>query len=83
MDRLNELEFVGGKIFANVWTTTMIVRIEPKTGVIDGIMDMSTLVPAGLTQDAVLNGIAWDEGKKRLYVTGKLWSKVFELELGR
>ena len=79
----NELEFVGGKIFANVWMTTMIVRIDPKSGVIDGIMDMSSLVPAGLPQDAVLNGIAWDEGKKRLYVTGKLWPKVFELELGR
>ncbi len=83
MDRINELEFVGGKIFANVWMTTMIVRIDPKSGVIDGIMDMSSLVPAGLPQDAVLNGIAWDEGKKRLYVTGKLWPKVFELELGR
>lgn len=81
MDRLNELEFIDGKIFANIWMTTTIARIDPKTGNIDGLMDLSSLVPSGLSPDAVANGIAWDPSKKRMYVTGKLWPKVFELEL--
>lgn len=82
MDRLNELEFVNGKLFANVWMTSTIVRIDPKTGQIDGLMDLGPLVPKGLSLDAVANGIAWDAKKKILYVTGKLWPKVFALKLG-
>jgi glutaminyl-peptide cyclotransferase len=71
----------NGKIFANIWMTTTIVRIDPKSGIIDGLMDLSPLVPKGLSQDAVANGIAWDRAKQRLYITGKLWPKVFELSL--
>lgn len=81
MDRLNELEMVNGKIFANVWMTSTIVRINPATGVIDGLMDLSSLIPKNLNPDAVANGMAWDSTKNRLYVTGKLWPKVFELKL--
>ena len=83
MDRLNELEFVDGKIFANVWMTSTIVRIDPKSGVIDGLMDINALVPKGISIEAVPNGIAWDSKKKLLYVTGKFWPKVFELSLLR
>jgi glutamine cyclotransferase len=81
MDRLNELEMVEGKIFANVWMTSTIVRIDPKSGVIDGLMDISRLIPKNGSPEAVANGIAWDQKKRRLYVTGKLWPKVFELKL--
>lgn len=81
MDQLNELEMVDGKIFANVWMTSTVVRIDPKTGAVDGLMDLGSLVPKSLHPDAVANGIAWDGRKKRLYVTGKLWPKVFELRL--
>ena len=81
MDRLNELEMVNGKIFANVWMTSTVVRINPATGVVDGLMDLSSLVPKNLNPDAVANGIAWDARKSRLYITGKLWPKVFELAL--
>ena len=81
MENLNELEFVDGKIFANIWMTSTIVRINPQTGVIDGLMDLSPLVPQNLSQDAIANGIAWDSVKKRIYVTGKLWPTIFELTL--
>ena len=80
-DKLNELEWVEGKIFANVWMTGSIVRIRPRSGIIDGIIDISPLMPKGLSQDAVANGIAWDTGRHRLYVTGKFWPKVYELRL--
>jgi glutaminyl-peptide cyclotransferase len=80
VDRLNELEFINGKIFANIWMTPTILRIDPHSGIVDGIMDISELVPPQLTQDAVPNGLAWDRKKKHLYVTGKLWPKVFELK---
>jgi glutaminyl-peptide cyclotransferase len=81
MENLNELEFVNGKIFANIWMTSTIVRINPKTGIVDGLMDLSPLTPKNLPQDAVANGIAWDSVKKRIYVTGKLWPTIFELSL--
>lgn len=81
MDRLNELEFINGKIFANVWMTSTIVRIDRTSGVIDGLLDLGPLIPKGVSIEAVPNGIAWDPEKKLLYVTGKLWPKVFELKL--
>jgi len=80
-DRLNELEFKDGKILANVYMSSTIVEINPKTGVIDGLIDLGPLTPKGLSIEAVANGIAWDESNKRLYVTGKNWPKVFELKL--
>ncbi len=80
-DRLNELECVDGKIMANVYMSSTVVVINPKTGVIDSMIDLSTLVPNGLSIEAVANGLAWDKTKRKLYVTGKYWPKVFELSL--
>lgn len=83
VDRLNELEFVKGEIFANIWTTDRIARISPKDGRITGWIDLSGLMsPAERgTTDAILNGIAYDEAADRLFVTGKLWPRIFEIKL--
>jgi glutaminyl-peptide cyclotransferase len=80
---LNELEFVHGEIYANVWHTDRIARIAPTTGQILGWIDLSGLLPAGEHSDdeAVLNGIAWDAAHDRLFVTGKLWPKLFEIQV--
>jgi len=84
VDRLNELEWVKGEILANVWMSNDIVRINPTTGVIDGVIDLTGLLPAsdqsGVTDD-VLNGIAYDSKADRLFVTGKRWPKLFEIRL--
>jgi glutamine cyclotransferase len=80
---LNELEFVEGEIFANVYMTDWIARISPKTGDVTGWIDLRGLLPEAdrrIPVDA-LNGIAWDAGRKRLFVTGKRWPKLFEIEL--
>jgi glutaminyl-peptide cyclotransferase len=83
--RLNELEVVEGQIFANVWGTDLIARIDPVTGNVVGWIDLSNLLPAAQrgteSVDAVLNGIAYDTKGHRLFVTGKLWPKLFEIEL--
>ena len=80
---LNELEYVNGQIFANVWTTDRIARIEPATGRVLGWIDASGLIPAAqrASGDAVLNGIAYDAQRNRLFVTGKLWPKLFEITI--
>jgi glutamine cyclotransferase len=79
---LNELEYVNGEVLANVWRTDMIARIEPATGRIVGWIDLAGLLtPAERRQTDVLNGIAWDEAGRRLFVTGKLWPAVFEIAL--
>jgi glutamine cyclotransferase len=85
VSQLNELEFVRGEIFANVWQTDRIARISPETGVVIGWIDLAGLQPAAqLTSiDAVLNGIAYDAGRDRLFVTGKLWPTLFEITLER
>jgi glutamine cyclotransferase len=82
---LNELEYVDGEIFANVWQTDMIARISPQTGEVTGLIDLRRLLDPALktSRDAVLNGIAWDNTGRRLFVTGKLWPKLFEIELIR
>ena len=80
---LNELEWIDGELWANVFMTDEIVRIDPKTGAVTGIVDLSGLLPAA-ERDAdtdVLNGIAWDAEGRRLFVTGKNWSRVFEIAL--
>ncbi len=80
---LNELEWIDGRLWANVYTTDQIVIIDPATGVVEGIVDLAGLLPAEeitATTD-VLNGIAWDPDGKRLFVTGKNWSKLFEIEI--
>lgn len=82
---LNELEFVQGEIFANVFQTDWIARISPRTGDVIGWIDLRGLLPHAdrwIPVD-VLNGIAYDAGGKRLFVTGKLWPKLFEIELFR
>lgn len=81
---LNELEWVEGEIFANVWQTDAIVRIDPESGVVTGVIDLRGLLPAAnITpgETDVLNGIAYDDETGRLFVTGKNWPKLFEIEL--
>lgn len=82
--RLNELEYIEGAIFANVWMTDVIVRIDPATGVVTGLIDLSGLLgqaPETATAADVLNGIAYDAANQRLFVTGKLWPYLFEIAL--
>jgi glutamine cyclotransferase len=80
---LNELEYVSGEIWANVWKTDRIARISPKTGEVVGWIDLTGLMPREELQhkEQVLNGIAYDEKGKRLFVTGKQWPKLFEIQL--
>lgn len=82
---LNELEFVQGEIYANVYQTDWIARISPQTGAVTGWIDLRGLLPEADRRIPVdvLNGIAYDAGRKRLFVTGKLWPKLFEIELFR
>jgi glutamine cyclotransferase len=82
---LNELEFVRGEIFANVYGTDWIARISPQTGAVTGRIDLRGLLPEAdrMIPVDVLNGIAYDAGGNRLFVTGKLWPKLFEIELFR
>lgn len=85
LQNINELEWVQGQIFANVWLTQRIARIDPASGNVVGWIDLSGLGPKpSETQDPgndVLNGIAWDAKGKRLFVTGKRWPKVYEIQL--
>jgi glutaminyl-peptide cyclotransferase len=81
---LNELEWVKGEIFANVWLTNRIARIDPRTGKVTGWIDLSGLLdaaPSGHDQPDVLNGIAYDAKKDRLFVTGKFWPRLYEITL--
>jgi len=83
--RLNELEYVRGEIYANVWQTDTIARIAPDSGRVRGWIDLRGLLTAAeraaTDVDAVLNGIAYDAAHDRLFVTGKLWPKVFEIKV--
>lgn len=83
VNSLNELEYVQGEIFANIWHEERIARIDPQTGRIDGWIDLSGLRARTEVSDreAVLNGIAYDEKSDRLFVTGKLWPKLFEIRV--
>jgi glutaminyl-peptide cyclotransferase len=82
LKNLNELEVVKGEIFANVWQTDYIARIDPATGVVKGYIDCrGLLTPRELAQADVLNGIAYDAAGDRLFITGKLWPKLFEITL--
>ena len=78
--RLNELEYIEGQIYANVWQTNAIARIDPASGRILGWIDLAGLLPAGTPGD-VLNGIAYDAASRRLFVTGKLWPYLFEIRV--
>ncbi len=84
VDQLNELEWVQGSIFANIWQTNRIARIDPRSGEVVAWIDLTGVLPdhdriAGYTD--VLNGIAYDSSKDRLFVTGKLWPKLFEIRV--
>ena len=82
VDELNELEIVKGELFANVWPTDRIARINPKTGQVTGWLDLAGILdPRDRVNVDVLNGIAYDVAGDRLFVTGKQWPKVFEIRL--
>ena len=82
-EKLNELEFVKGKIYANIWQQNSILIVDPRNGTIEAIVNLKGLQSkAGQAgEDNVLNGIAYDEENDRLFVTGKNWNKVFEIKL--
>ena len=85
IDQLNELEYVQGSIYANVWHDNRIAIIDPQNGHVTGWIDLAGLMPEGELQDpeAVLNGIAYDQTNNKLYVTGKLWPRLFEIRVKR
>ena len=85
VQNLNELEFVRGEIYANVWHTDRIARISPGSGQVTGWIDLQGLLSGvfQLEPEAVLNGIAYDATHDRLFVTGKLWPKIFQIKLQR
>ena len=80
---LNELEYVNGEIYANVWHENRIAAIDPQSGHVKAWIDLTGLMPDGELQDpeAVLNGIAYDQASDKLIVTGKLWPRVFEIKV--
>ncbi|HBG96306.1 MAG TPA: glutamine cyclotransferase [Chromatiaceae bacterium] len=81
--RLNELEFIDGEIWANIWLSDRLVRISPADGAVIGYVDLSRLWPASRIRDpqAVLNGIAYDAKNRRLFVTGKYWPRLYQIEV--
>lgn len=83
VERLNELEYVDGLVYANVWQTDWILMIDPASGEVQGVIDLSGLLSedARTGNEDVLNGIAYDPEGERLFVTGKLWPQLFEIEL--
>ncbi len=83
LQELNELEYIKGEIYANIWHSDLIARIDPKSGKILGWIDLTGLLPPSERHDgeAVLNGIAYDAAGDRLFVTGKRWPKIFEIRL--
>ena len=85
VDYLNELEYVDGALYANIWFAPLIAKIDPETGVIADWINLTPLVDKNRGRDsgAVLNGIAWDAKAKLLYVTGKNWPKMYALRLSK
>lgn len=81
---LNELEFIKGEIYANVWHSDRIARISPADGRVHSWIDLTGLLPAGerVDEESVLNGIAYDAKQDRLFVTGKQWPNIFEIKVG-
>ena len=83
IDNLNELEFIEGMIWSNVWQTDLILCINPGTGHVDSLLDLKGILPDNMRtgREDVLNGIAYDAQKKRIFVTGKLWPRLFEIRV--
>lgn len=84
LSQLNELEWIDGEIYANIWRTNAIARIDPETGVVVGVIDMRGILSDEDRADGradVLNGVAYDPDTGRFFVTGKYWPKLFEIEL--
>jgi len=83
VNQLNELEFVNGEIYANIYQTDKIARIDPLTGKVLAYIDLSKLLNKNdyESDTDVLNGIAYDASSKRLFVTGKKWPKLFEIKI--
>ena len=82
VSNLNELEWVEGEIWANVWLTDRIARISPKTGEVNAWIDLSSLWPVAqrpMPADQVLNGIAYDQATRRIYITGKKWPRLYQI----
>jgi glutamine cyclotransferase len=82
VEQLNELEYIHGEIYANVWMTDRIARISPESGKVLDWIDLTGILPEIeiRSRDAVLNGIAFDAGHNRLFVTGKLWPRLFQIQ---
>ena len=84
LKNLNELEYVKGEVLANVWQTDYVARIDPASGIVSGYVDFRGLLSAREREATdVLNGIAYDEATDRLFITGKLWPRVFEVRITR
>ena len=83
VDQLNELEYIKGEIYANVWHSDRIARISPRDGRVLGWIDLTGILPEDQKIDAesVLNGIAYDAEHDRVFVTGKKWPAVFEIKI--
>ena len=83
IDQLNELEYINGEIWANIWMTDLIARIDPLSGKVTGYLDLAGIMkdPDTNTSVNVLNGIAWDREGNRIFVTGKNWPKLFEIKV--
>ena len=86
VQNLNELEYIDGRVWANIWMEDRIVMIDPESGEVEGELDMSKLLSSAERSqlddsDDVLNGIAWNPEKKTVYVTGKRWTKMFEIQV--
>ncbi len=84
VDQLNELEFINGEIWANIWQTDRIARIDPSNGRVNSFVDLSSLWPEEQRRNTgadVLNGIAYDQQGKRIFVTGKKWPKLYQIEI--
>ena len=80
---LNELEWIDGQIWANIWQSDIIARIDPQTGHVVSFLDLSGLLPASARngQEDVLNGIAYDPATKRIWISGKRWPSIFEIKI--
>ena len=83
VNMLNELEYIDGKVWANVYTSDMILIIDPKSGNVEATVDCTGLLPRQLRDNRtdVLNGIAYDPATKKTYLTGKYWPRLYEVKL--